>query len=434
MLVVGRRLMRGLLKTQLKEKIAELRKSGASEKDIAKLENKYNLELGENIGPITEFGRNYSRTQLYSLFRYVGKYCLGLTAFGPNILRSMHVTAVLIKAIKQGKKYDDPEIKDIFALARHGQFYREKTYNMVKADLDAAGGKTFVGQNRGLSGTIGEDGESEVHDATEIIRSCEHFLDLFEGVGFVKLQKAHGDADIVPALKSFFGPQGIAGFIQQIVVAVRGVERTDPMSDNDDPEFAANSKRLVAVKKQVRRLEIKQTIADEERKLAELQKQGPEVEVTGKKRPAAGGVGVAVPVKRERLIRSTDASDAGRLEILRGMHALYVAEVEKLCVLPSLKGLPKNKKRKLVDEDPDKELKGRLRRQKASILCVPVVRGFLGKIDSELCGRFDEAFGGVGDNVNHLMERVAKRTDLPAFAWKNAVLSKCGEEECKFCE
>ncbi|CAM9544386.1 unnamed protein product [Ectocarpus sp. 8 AP-2014] len=152
MLVVGRRLMRGLLKTKLGEAIAALRKSGASDKEIDREEKKYEVELGTNIGPITEFGKNYSRAQLYNLFKYVGKYCLGLPSFGPNILRSMHVTAVLIKAVEQGKKYDDPEIKDIFALARHGQYYREKTYNMVKADLDTANGKTFYGSTPWIGG------------------------------------------------------------------------------------------------------------------------------------------------------------------------------------------------------------------------------------------------------------------------------------------
>lgn len=37
--------------------------------------------------------------------------------FGPNILRSMHVTAVLTNAVKEGKKHDDPEIVNLFALA-----------------------------------------------------------------------------------------------------------------------------------------------------------------------------------------------------------------------------------------------------------------------------------------------------------------------------
>ena len=64
----------------------------------------------------------------------------------------------------------------------------------------------------------------------------------------------------------------------------------------------------------------------------------PMPKVTGQKRPASATV-VKRHGKRERLARSTDASDAAGLEFLREMNALYVAEVEKLCVLPSLKGV-----------------------------------------------------------------------------------------------
>ena len=62
MLVVGRRLMRGLLKSKLANAIAALRKSGASEETIAMEEKKYNVDLGENVGPIIEFGENYNRS------------------------------------------------------------------------------------------------------------------------------------------------------------------------------------------------------------------------------------------------------------------------------------------------------------------------------------------------------------------------------------
>lgn len=81
--------------------IAKLRSSRASGDAIAKEEKKYAVELEENMGPITEFGKTYNRTQLYTLYRYVGRHCLGLPAFGPNIFRTMHVTAVLTNAVKE---------------------------------------------------------------------------------------------------------------------------------------------------------------------------------------------------------------------------------------------------------------------------------------------------------------------------------------------
>lgn len=65
-------------------------------------------------------------------------------------------------------------------------------------------------------------------------------------------------------------------------------------------------------------------------------------------------------LKRESLERSTDESDVAKLQILREMHTLYVVDVKKKCILPSLEELSK-KKRKLVDENPQKVLKGKIR-------------------------------------------------------------------------
>lgn len=149
LVVVGRRLIRGLLKTKLEQKVAGL--EGASGGTIAQEKKRYAVDLEENMGPINEFGKTYNRTQLYHLYRYVEGYCLGLPAFGLNILRSMHVTAVLTRAVKKNKKHDDPEIVNLFAQARHGIFEREKTWNMVKRDLQMADESTFQGQNHGLA-------------------------------------------------------------------------------------------------------------------------------------------------------------------------------------------------------------------------------------------------------------------------------------------
>lgn len=420
--------MRGLLKTKLGEVIKELQKSGASDEKIASEEKKYEVELGVNIGPITEFGKNYSRTQLYTLFNYVGKYCLGLSSFGPNILRSMHVTAVLIKAIDQGKKYDDPEIKDIFALARHGQYYREKTYNMVKADLDMARAKTFVHENYGMVGSIVGEGEKEGN---------LKFLEFFEGAGeqaFSGLSREQTNGSCPLSLQAFFRPGGVAGFMQQVSVALRGAMGATPMRVDNDPGYLADKKREEELDIELEREEIKLRIREREQRLVELRNPDSTPTVTGQKRPATATV-VNVPIKKERLERSTDESDAVKLEILREMHALYVVKVEKRCILPSLKELTAGRKKKLfVHDDPDKVLKGKLRRSKPSILCVPVVGEFLEGFDPELCGKFDEAFGGKGDNVNALLGRVAKNKELPSFVWKDPVLSKCGDEECKYCE
>lgn len=154
--------------------------------------------------------------------------------------------------------------------------------------------------------------------------------------------------------------------------------------------------------------------------------------VSGKTRNPVGGLSTGL--KRERLNRSTGESDAVNLEILREMHALHAVEVEKRCVFPSLNGLSKKQKKVLVDKDPEKELKGKFRRGKASILCVPEVGGVLRDLNPELCGKFDKAFGGTGQNVTKFLVRVAKKKELPPFVWKDPVLSTCDDGECKYCE
>lgn len=139
----------------------------------------------------------------------------------------MHVTAVLMKAIDQGKKYDDPEIKDVCAQARHGQFYREKTYNMVKADLDTANAKKVVGQHHGLADTIAVGGVSDeiVDEAIAITTGSVEFLEIFgdQPVGCSRLSRKQTDTAVLPSLQSLFGPGGLTGFMQQLAVTLRGV-------------------------------------------------------------------------------------------------------------------------------------------------------------------------------------------------------------------
>lgn len=210
-----------------------------------RLRKKYAVELEENMGPITEFGKTYNRTQLYTLYRYVGSHCLGLPAFGPNILRSMHVTAVLGNAFEEGKKHDDPEIVNLFALARHGIFEREKMYNMVKRDLQVADGGTFQGQNHGLAQTYGEDGEPVIaHDEDD-------FLSLFDREGgFGPLKQGaqrvgNHPRTVHPSMEAFFGAGGVAEFFRQLFGEMKGMRTPPDASDEDyDPDFFRNKERL----------------------------------------------------------------------------------------------------------------------------------------------------------------------------------------------
>lgn len=272
---------------------------------------------------------------------------------------------------------------------------------MVKADLDMTKSKTFVHDNYGLVGSIMGDDENEgsVVGVGEKEGTLK-FLEFFEGEGqqtFSNMLREQKNTSIT--LNDCFGPGGLAGFVQQIMqqvsVALMGARGASPMCVDNDPEYLANKKREEELAIEVEREETKERIREQERRLAELRAPDLTATVTGQKRPAIT-TAVKVPVKKERLERSTAESDAGKLEILREMHALYVVEVEKECILPDLKVLSKKQKRRHVDEDPKKELKGRLRRGKPSIRYVPEVGGFLRDVNPALWGKFDEAFGGKG--------------------------------------
>lgn len=155
--------------------------------------------------------------------------------------------------------------------------------------------------------------------------------------------------------------------------------------------------------------------------------------VTGQKR-LAKGVETMV-TNRERIVRSTIESDAAKLEILREMHALYTSAVGKECIFP--KGVKFSPKLRTIlqHDDPKKDLKTKLRRQKNErALCVDDIVEFLKGTDSGICDQLYQAFGGKGDNVERLVTRVNKGNETPQFVWTNSVLSKCGEEECKYCE
>lgn len=71
-------------------------------------------ELGDKAAPFTKYGKNYTNDQLTDMYRHVGKYALGLPAFGPNILRTIHVTTVMTLCHRLNISIDDQCIKDHF--------------------------------------------------------------------------------------------------------------------------------------------------------------------------------------------------------------------------------------------------------------------------------------------------------------------------------
>lgn len=101
-------------------------------------------ELGDKVCTFTAYGKNYDQGMLSDMYKYVGEYYLGLPAFGPNILRSIHVTDVMEVCYKIGIHYNDQRLVRHFALARHGEYERKKAYNghtmdMAQDDLNSIG-------------------------------------------------------------------------------------------------------------------------------------------------------------------------------------------------------------------------------------------------------------------------------------------------------
>ncbi|CAN0312736.1 unnamed protein product, partial [Hapterophycus canaliculatus] len=91
-------------------------------------------ELGDKAAPFTKYGKNYNDGQLRSMYLHVGKYALGLPAFGPNILRTIHVTTVMTVCYTLGIPQSDDRVLNHFALARHGEYEMRKAYNLAKSD------------------------------------------------------------------------------------------------------------------------------------------------------------------------------------------------------------------------------------------------------------------------------------------------------------
>lgn len=89
-------------------------------------------ELGDKAAPFTNYGKNYTSDQLHAMYQRVGRYALGLPSFGPNILRTVHATTVMTLCYQMGINVDDQMVKDHFALARHGEYEMQRSYNLIK--------------------------------------------------------------------------------------------------------------------------------------------------------------------------------------------------------------------------------------------------------------------------------------------------------------
>lgn len=77
-----------------------------------------------------------------------------MPAFGPNILRTIHVTAVMTVCARLGINKNDDRVLNHFALTRHGEYEMRKAYDLAKADNDSDDPNSFSAQFSGIIGTL----------------------------------------------------------------------------------------------------------------------------------------------------------------------------------------------------------------------------------------------------------------------------------------
>ncbi|CAM9311581.1 unnamed protein product, partial [Hapterophycus canaliculatus] len=107
-------------------------------------------EPWDKVCPFTEYGKSYDGRQLRDLYQSVGEYGLGLPAFGPNILRTIHVTLVMNVCYQLGTNQSDDRVLNRFALGRHWKYEMRKAYNLAKADNSNHDPNPFSAQTSGV--------------------------------------------------------------------------------------------------------------------------------------------------------------------------------------------------------------------------------------------------------------------------------------------
>lgn len=133
MAVIGRKVMRRLLEKEAEKDLAELRKKGGcTEKALERVAESY--ALTPHLGPFDDKGRVFTPSQVTGMYKWLGQRTMGLSHFGTHIIRSNHATAVAMYCVRTGLSHDDQAVKDLFALARHGDKQRIRFYTKVKGD------------------------------------------------------------------------------------------------------------------------------------------------------------------------------------------------------------------------------------------------------------------------------------------------------------
>lgn len=197
MVIIARPLMKKLLAEKVEEEQRKLKEEGGSNlsKRMNDIGRKYRLT--EKLCPFTENGEAYNNSKMYDLYQYVGRRALGIPFFGLNVLRSVHVTKVVRHCLLNGIDPNHPDVVRLFALARHGEDERIKTYDLMKADMVELGGNSFGYVNRGINST-GSGVSSEFDEVSVNIAGLPGMADF----GFMNTPEYQSATQVVPAVSA----------------------------------------------------------------------------------------------------------------------------------------------------------------------------------------------------------------------------------------
>lgn len=306
-------------------------------------------ELGDKAAPFTKYGKNYSNDQLRDMYQRVGWFALGLPAFGPNILRTVHVTTIMTLCYHMDIKVDDQRVKDHFALARHGEYEMQRSYNLIKAETAPYDPGSFSARVSGIvsaqkmlesrSQTAGFDDEMRANQSAALGKCLGDSL--FDG-----LKRQEGESSLETMMRELLKQTSQVISMQRGGVSTENVswtpEAIDALNESRKEEHMLKAAKLRAERQEVERKSGLSVGAEASCKGVESVDEGQD---TGRKRglsASAGGSCKSVEnvdednkPARKRVKRGTWSAE--RMPLLRRMNAIFKGQVVEMKLDPTKK-------------------------------------------------------------------------------------------------
>lgn len=373
-------------------------------------------ELGDKLCPFTEYGKNYTGSQLRDLYKHVGQYGLVLPALGPNILRTIHVTSVMTVCYQLGIPQSDDRVLNHFALGRHGEYEMRKAYNLAKADNSNNDPNSFSSQISGVIGTLGfNDACSEANYVQQQNAALEKWIGKSKSCWYDKsATTSTGD-----------------GSFEGVMVMWRDMFSKQMV---DDPETAS-------LRKKEEKMRLEASILNSEASKAEskVRKRKAEIElqslgeggVSSVPRVQAGSGLVSsgkvdeTRASRKRAKRGT--FDVSHVPLLLKMNALVLREVKRM-------GFDERGKGKGLTRGSPKHSMANCKT--FSGMCTEGVRKCMTESiveedadGREVVGQFYELFAGREERVRKIVKEAAKQPGV-GCKWSHWFCFTCDKVQC----